>query len=374
MEVRPMKQPKVKKQKEWGFDPNARYNEYMPENFTKEYYEQLAGNKKNAWTKHMLNKDYKYDPKMMDPRYAAMKGAKRGLKAYFGDVNNDGVADVALVDENGKIKCFNGFTPKQSKRRQLVNYYSQVGPEKLTPKGSPIYPGKANFDAWVQQTATYEKNNGNLTKLNRELGNKGYEGYKLKEKTVTERIRTDMKPVYVNLINLIAQQNRINVAIVKKIMPYNLFIPIYTRVVLNTLFNGEPDARSDSETGKWIAKTLKRKWSESPQFAELKQLVYNVFRQLSNHQIFVQIGNQIWVGFNQGLDSIAIQVNIMNQFAHQIADMFTGVCNIARAAIQARKQIPSKRIVSNRPVPMNKQGSRRFNTSQVNGAYVIDDD
>ena len=42
--------------------------------------------------------------------------------------------------------------------------------------------------------------------------------------------------------------------------------------------------------------------------------------------------------------------------------------------IQARKQIPSKRIVSNRPVPMNKQGSRRFNTSQVNGAYVIDDD
>ena len=157
MEVRPMKQPKVKKQKQWGFDPNAKYNEYIPETFTKEYYEQLSGNKKNAWTKHMLNKDYKYDPKMMDPRYAAMKGAKRGLKAYFGDVNGDGVEDVALIDENGKIKSFNGFQPVQSKRRQLVKYYAQVGPEKLTAKGSPIYYPKATFDQWMDQTATHGK-------------------------------------------------------------------------------------------------------------------------------------------------------------------------------------------------------------------------
>ena len=367
-----MKQPKVKKQKQWGFDPNAKYNEYIPETFTKEYYEQLSGNKKNAWTKHMLNKDYKYDPKMMDPRYAAMKGAKRGLKAYFGDVNGDGVEDVALIDENGKIKSFNGFQPVQSKRRQLVKYYAQVGPEKLTAKGSPIYYPKATFDQWMEQTANYEKANGNLTKLNRELGNKGYEGYKLKEKTLTERVRTAMKPVYMNLINLISQQNNINLGIVRKIMPYNIFIPIYTRVVLNTLFNAEAEARSDSQIGQWISKTLKRKWTENPQFAELKQLVFNVFQQLSNHQIFVQIGNVIWVGCNKGLDSVSIQVQIMNQFAHTIANMFTGVCNLARAALQARQQIPSKRIISNKPVPMNKQGRRTFDPKQVNGAFSVD--
>lgn len=358
----------VKKQKQWGFDANAKYNEYQPENFTKEYYEELAGNKKNAWTKHMLSKDYSYDPKMMDPKYAAMKGAKRGLKAYFGDVNDDGVADVALVDENGKIKNFNGFSQKQSKRRQLINYYNQVGPIGLTKTGAPIYAGQNNFNDWVQQVAQYETQQGNLKKLNTDLGHKGYAGYKLKEKTVSEQVRAAVKPSYQNLLMQIAQSNNLNPTIVKRAMPYNLFISIYIRVVLNSLFNADPRSRSDDEQGQWIAKTLKKKWTGT-QFEQLKSSVINVFAQLNN-QGFVDIGKAIWNGFSNGNDSITIQVNVINQFGNNIVNSFSNVAGLCRQALQARMSMPSKKIISNKPVPVTKRGQRqRFNPNQVQQDY-----
>ena len=360
--------PRVKKQKQWGFDVNARYNEYEPENFTKQYYEELANNKKNAWTKHMLSKDYSYDPKMMDPRYAAMKGAKRGLKAYFGDVNDDGVPDVALVDENGKIKNFNGFSQKQSKRRQLINYYSQVGPQGLTPKGSPIYGNQSSFNNWVQEVAQFETNRGNLKKLNTELGHKGYAGYKLKEKTVTEQIRTAVKPSYQKLLLQIAQTNKLNPILVKRAMPYNLFIPIYIRVVLNTLFGANPQSRSDDEQGQWIAKTIKKKWNGT-QFEQLKPAIIDVFSKLDQNG-FMEIGNAIWNGFNNGIENIAIQAGVINQFGNTILSTFGNVSSMCKQALQARMSIPSKRIVSNKPVPMNKRGQRRFNPQQVNQEFI----
>ena len=358
------KQKQTKQTKQWGFDSNARYNEYQPENFTKEYYEELANNKKNAWTKHMLSKDYDYDPKMMDSRYAAMVGAKRGLKAYFGDVNDDGVPDVALVDENGKIKNFNGFAPKQSKRRQLVNYYNQVGPIGLTKTGAPIYGPKSNFNDWVQQVAQHETQQGNLKKLNTELGHKGYAGYKLKEKTVSEFIRAAVKPAFQNLQNQISKSYNLNPTIVKRAMPYNIFISIYIRVILNSLFNADPRSRSDDEQGQWIAKTLKKKWNGTP-FEGLKDSVINVFSQLNNTE-FMNIGNTIWQGFSNGVDSLSIQVNTIKQFGNSIVNAFSKTANLCRQALQTRMQTPSKKIVSNKPVPVQKRGQkRRFDPTQV---------
>lgn len=360
--------PRVKKQKQWGFDVNARYNEYEPEQFTKQFYEELANNKKNAWTKHMLSKDYSYDPKMMDPSYAAMKGAKRGLKAYFGDVNDDGVPDVALVDENGKIKNFNGFSQKQSKRRQLIKYYEQVGASGVTKTGAPIYGGQSSFNDWMQQVAQNEAQKGNLKKLNTELGHKGYAGYKLKEKTVTEQIRTAVKPAYQRLLMQIAQSNNLNPTLVKRAMPYNLFIPIYTRVVLNTLFGANPQSRSDDEQGQWIAKTLKKKWTNSP-FEQLKPAIIDVFSKL-DQKGFLEIGNSIWAGFNNGANSVQIQVAVINQFGNTILSAFGNVSNLCKQALQARMSLPSKRIVSTKPVPMKKRGQRRFNPQQVTGEII----
>lgn len=366
---KPKNSKKQKQSKQWGFDANARYNEYQPENFTKAYYEELSGNKKNAWTKHMLSKDYDYDPKMMDPKYAAMVGAKRGLKAYFGDVNDDGVADVALVDEKGKIKNFNGFSQKQSKRRQLINYYNQVGPVGLTKSGAPVYGPKSNFNDWVQAVAEHETQQGNLKKLNTELGHKGYVGYKLKEKTVSEQIRTAVKPTYQNLLIQIAQANNLNPTIVKRAMPYNLFISIYIRVVLNSLFNASPESRSDDEQGQWIAKTLKKKWNNTP-FETLKQSVFNVFASLNN-QGFNDIGAAIWQGFSNGLDSVSIQSNVIKQFGNNIVSSFTNVANLCRQALQTRIQIPSKKIVSTKPVPVTKRGQkRRFDSKQIQADLI----
>lgn len=362
---------KQKQSKQWGFDANARYNEYQPEDFTKAYYEELSGNKKNAWTKHMLSKDYDYDPKMMDPKYAAMVGAKRGLKAYFGDVNDDGVPDVALVDEKGKIKNFNGFSQKQSKRRQLVNYYNQVGPIGLTKTGAPVYGPKSNFNDWVQAVAQHETQQGNLKKLNTELGHKGYAGYKLKEKTVSEFIRAAVKPAFQNLLMQIAQANNLNPTIVKRAMPYNIFISIYIRVVLNSLFNVSAQSRSDDEAGQWIAKTLKKKWNNTP-FEQLKDAVINVFSQLNNTE-FMNIGNAIWQGFSKGLDSLSIQVNTINQYGNAIANAFSNVANLCRQALQTRMQMPSKKIISNKPVPVAKRGQKqRFDPSKIQANLIED--
>lgn len=365
---------KQKQTKQWGFDSNARYNEYQPEEFTKEYYEQLATNKKNAWTKHMLSKDYDYDPKMMDSRYAAMIGAKRGLKAYFGDVNDDGVPDVALVDEKGKIKNFNGFSQKQSKRRQLVNYYNQVGPIGLTKTGAPVYGPKSNFNNWVQDVAKHESQQGNLKKLNTELGHKGYVGYKLKEKTVSEIIRTAVKPAFQNLQNQISQQFNLNPTIVKRAMPYNIFISIYIRVVLNSLFNAQPQSRSDDEAGQWIAKTLKKKWNgtQFEQLNRLKDSVIGVFNQL-NRNGFTDIGLAIWNGFSNGLDSLSIQVNTINQFGNNIVNSFSNIANLCRQALQTRMEMPSKKIVSNKPVPVTKRGQKRtFDPRQIQADLIED--
>ena len=43
---------------------------------------------------------------------------------------------------------------------------------------------------------------------------------------------------------------------------------------------------------------------------------------------------------------------------------------MCKQALQARMSIPSKRIVSNKPVPMNKRGQRRFNPQQVNQEFI----
>lgn len=364
------KQNKKQNKKQWGIDQNAKYNEYQPEKFTKEYYEELVDkNKKNAWTKHMLSKDYAYDPKMMDPKYLAMTGAKRGLKAYFGDVNDDGVADVALVDEKGKIKNFNGFSQKQSKRRQLINYYDQVGPEHIK-NGRPVYHNQKEFKDWIQRTAEYELQRGNLRKLNTELGHKGYAGYKLKEKTVSEQIRTSVKPSYQNLIMQIAQANGFNPIIVKRTMPYNLFIAIYIRVVLNSLFGANPESRSDDEQGQMIAKTLKKKWNGT-QFEPLKQSVINVFEQLDQNG-FYEIGNAIWNGFINGNDNLRTQISVINQFGNNIVASFNDVSSLCIAALQARMQMPTKKIPkSNKPVPMTKRSQRqRFNPLQVQDQII----
>ena len=63
-------------------------------------WDSIAANPKNQWI-NTFNKahDFSYDPKMLDPRYAAWTGARHGSTVYQGDVNNDGYDDIIEVDE-----------------------------------------------------------------------------------------------------------------------------------------------------------------------------------------------------------------------------------------------------------------------------------
>lgn len=261
-------------------DKYARYGQYQPEEFTAEEYEQIKSNKKNQWHESVKTKDMKYDSRYMDPKFLAYQGAKKGLKPLYGDFDNDGVPDSALVDENYKLKSFNGYTTKPSKRHQYAAFYNTVPPKELNDAGYPVYEEFDEFyDMYVQEL----DNKKMREELNKNLAKSGFATYKVKEKTFNEIIGQQIRDEYKSNIGGYCKTLGVTQEYFKKIMPMNTLVSLYIRSMLNSLFGADYNATTDSEQGRWITKTINKKYPEGHEFYGFKQNLIEAFTVINNN-------------------------------------------------------------------------------------------
>lgn len=261
-------------------DKYARYGQYQPEEFTAEEYEQIKSNKKNQWHESVKTNDMKYDSRYMDPKFLAYQAAKKGLKPLYGDFDNDGVPDSAMVDENYKLKSFNGYTTKPSKRHQYAEFYKKVPPKELNDAGYPVYEDFNEFyDTYVQEL----DNKKMREELNKNLAKSGFATYKVKEKTFNEIIGQQIRDEYKLYIGEYCKTLGITQEYFKKIMPMNTLVSLYIRSMLNALFGADYNATTDSEQGRWITKTINKKYPEGHEFYGFKQNLIQAFTSINEY-------------------------------------------------------------------------------------------
>lgn len=261
-------------------DKYARYGQYQPEEFTAEEYEQIKSNKKNQWHESLKNRDMKYDSRYMDPKFLAYQAAKKGLKPLYGDFDNDGVPDSAMVDENYKLKTFNGYTAKPSRRHQYATFYNNVPPKELNDAGYPVYEDFDEFyDMYVQEL----DNKKMREELNKNLAKSGFATYKVKEKTFNEIIGQQIRDEYKSNIGGYCKTLGVTQEYFKKIMPMNTLVSLYIRSMLNALFGADYNATTDSEQGRWITKTINKKYPEGHEFYGFKQNLIQAFTNINGY-------------------------------------------------------------------------------------------
>ena len=279
----PKKTPKEKtveepKEKRKG-DKYARYGQHQPEVFTAEEYQKIKSNKKNQWHESVRTKDMKYDSRYMDPKFLAYQGAKKGLKPLYGDFDNDGVPDSALVDENYKLKSFNGYSVKPSKRHQYATFYNTVPPKELNDTGYPVYE---EFDEFYENFVQELDNKKMREELNKNLAKSGFATYKVKEKTFNEIIGQQIRDEYKSNIGGYCKALGVTQEYFKKIMPMNTLVSLYVRALLNVFFGVDYNATTDSEQGRWITKTINKKYPEGHMFHGFKSQLIEAFTVINN--------------------------------------------------------------------------------------------
>ena len=196
--------------------------------------------------------DFSYNPKMLDPQYAAWHGVKYGTDIYSADVNNDGYTDIIEVDEDDKIRTFNGYKIGPSKQKLYQEYYT-AHPAVANAKGKPVYSVK--FDDWYQQKAKSIAAD-ERKKLNTDLTKKGMYGYKVKETSINEYMKNFVKStglvnenmsIYDSVISTIAAQLKVNPKLVKGKFPITSFVGQIIRAYLFIHFNIPPTGDKDKD-------------------------------------------------------------------------------------------------------------------------------
>ena len=315
-------------------DKYARYGQYQPQEFTAEEYEQIKANKKNQWHESVKNKDMKYDSRYLDPKFLAYQGAKKGLKPLYGDFDNDGVPDSALVDENYKLKSFNGYVTKPSKRHQYATFYNTVPPKELNDAGYPVYEEFDEFyDSYVQEL----DNKKMREELNKNLAKSGFATYKVKEKTFNEIIGQQIRDEYKSNIGGYCKTLGVTQEYFKKIMPMNTLVSLYIRSMLNALFGADYNATTDSEQGRWITKTINKKYPEGHEFYGFKQDLIQAFTNINGY-IGKDIIMEIFEIFAQGGSNdhvLGIMYNKLNEII-PTDQLLSNVSNACKNALTLR--------------------------------------
>ena len=224
----------------------------------------------NAWINAFGKAhDFSYNPKMLDPQYAAWHGVKYGTDIYSADVNHDGYTDIIEVDEDDKIRTFNGYKIGPSKQKLYQEYYA-AHPAVGNDKGKPVYSVK--FDDWYQQRVksfgTDEKGAAERKQLNTDLAKKGMYGYKVKETSINEHLKNYVKTsrgdnekesIYDSVAKYIASQLvTVNVnqednkpdaksKLVKGKFPITSFVGQIIRAYLFKHFNVAPSGNKDKD-------------------------------------------------------------------------------------------------------------------------------
>lgn len=214
----------------------------------------------NAWTDAFSKAhDFSYNPKMLDPQYAAWHGVKYGTDIYSADVNHDGYTDIIEVDEDNKIRTFNGYKIGPSKQKLYQEYYA-AHPAVANAKGKPVYSVK--FDEWYQQKVKSigaDDEDGGAAerkRLNTDLAKKGMYGYKVKETSINEHLKNYVKTtqgdnkeenIYDSVAKYIGTQLNVNPKLVKGKFPITSFVGQIIRAYLFKHFNIAPSGNKDKD-------------------------------------------------------------------------------------------------------------------------------
>lgn len=197
--------------------------------------------------------DFSYNPKMLDPQYAAWHGVKYGTDIYSADVNNDGYTDIIEVDEDDKIRTFNGYKIGPSKQKLYQEFYNTEANKAVGKNGKPYYPVK--FDNWYQERSSQLSANERKT-LNTDLTKKGMYGYKVKETSINEYMKNFVKStalqdeqvsIYDSVISYIGTQLKVNPKLVKGKFPITSFVGQLIRAYLFKHFNVAPTGNKDKD-------------------------------------------------------------------------------------------------------------------------------
>ena len=149
------------KSREYYGDPNLPFAEQgqpgkrqpFPLSELAEEWDTIVAKPKNQWFHAFNDKKavgFEFNPKMLDPEYAAWKGATRGTRIYRGDFNNDGYEDIIELDEDDEFRTINGYSKRPSKQA-LYDAYFKENEATANEFGKPVYPMK--FKDWKQEKA-----------------------------------------------------------------------------------------------------------------------------------------------------------------------------------------------------------------------------
>ena len=316
----------------WVQDEDAKYKQYIPDQITPEMYEELTQDKRNTWAKGVENRQFKYDSKLLDPYYAAQVATKRGHKAFVGDINNDNVDDVVIVNKAKKIKAFNGHIPKKSKQEQLMRYYKEGG-VKMGEDGEAKFGDKLDFKKWLEMTVANMDAAGTRAKINKELNKQGFASYKVKQKTFLETLKAQLKPFYDNTMNEFSNHIQVPLSDINKVMTYNKFASIYIRTILNGLYNINASTPANSFEGKIINKTLKRKWDANSGLADLSKLLMTAFGDIVTQSgTFPNSIELIYRGLMAGAPNEEIQNVLSQNLVSAIGNRFDNLISMATGA------------------------------------------
>ena len=324
-------------------DKYARYGQYHPNEFTPEVFEQIKHNKDNSWANAVRKNDYKYDSRYLDKEFLAYQAARKGLIPYYGDFDNDGVPDSALVDQKMGLKQFNGYSQKPSKRPQYTNFYENNPPQTFSDNGFPEYD---DFDEYIERYADDLEAKKTREAINKDLKKKGFAEYKVKEKTFNEIVSDAIRTEYKNNFNNYANDLGVTPAYLKRLVPVNTLVSLYVRSLLNSLFGVDPTATSDSNHGRWITKTINKKYPSTHQFAGFKQNLLNAFDTINGvigRELIKTICNLI----NKGYNNTEVLYNIVQLIQNQINSnpVLNNISSVCKSAIQTRVQ-ESKRDIN----------------------------
>ena len=296
----------------------------------------ITGTKGNDWI-NTFNKahDFSYNPKMLDPQYAAWHGAKYGTTVYQGDVNNDGISDIIEVDEYDKIRTFNGYKIGPSKQKLYQEFYGIEDNKAVGKNGKPYYPVK--FDNWYQARSSQLSADERKT-LNSDLTKKGMYGYKVKVTSINEHLKNFVKErgIYDAVIQSIAQNLNVNPKLVKGKFLLSSFIGQIVRAFLFKHFNVAPTGNRETDD-KIIGKLSRIANSKK---TGLKDNIINLLKGIFTSQTIVNAAKQIWDNLILNEDYLACQQWLVTNIAfnQQLATTCQEALNAANTSSRERAQ------------------------------------